>query len=201
WLFPVIAGVGLFVAVVAAVLLLTGPSGDDAGPASSAPPAGPSSATAPVGSGAAGTASGAAGQPTASPVAGRSPEQVWRGVLGGLNTARSKAFEQGREATLADSDAPGSRAYTDDVALMRTIVGRGAHSSPLRTEILALQVRSSSSEQVTLRVTDRLEAYDFLDVRGQVVGHQDAKAPLQRDLVLVHTAAGWRVSQSFTVAS
>ncbi|CAO5166827.1 Serine/threonine protein kinase [Frankia sp. AiPs1] len=199
WLLPATAGVGLFVAVVAAVLLLTNPS-DDGGPARSASPASgrPSASAA---AGAAQATSAPAGQPTASPVAGQSPEQVWRGVLGGLNAARSRAFEQGKEVLLADSDVPGSQAYNSDVQLIRTIVGRGAHSSPLRTEILALQVRSSSSGQTLLRVTDRLESYDFLDAGGQVIGHQDAKAPVQRDLVLQHTTVGWRVSQSLNVVN
>ncbi|MCK9877778.1 serine/threonine protein kinase [Frankia sp. Ag45/Mut15] len=196
WLLPTTAGVGLFVAVVAAVLLLTSPS-DDGGPERGAPSG--SAATNPAVSGGAGAASGAARQPTASPVAGRSAEQVWRGVLGELNTARSRAFERGEEALLTGSDAPGSQAHNDDLALIRAIVSRGAHSSPLRTEILALQVRSSSSEQTVLRVTDRLGAYDFLDAGGEVVSHQNAKNPTERDLVLVHLAAGWRVSQSFTV--
>jgi len=181
--------VGLFAVVVAAVLLLTSPPKKGASePAGSAP-----RATAPA-------ATGAPGQgPTASPVANQTPEQIWRGVLAGLNTARSRAFEQAQESLLAESDAPGSDAYNADVGLIRQVVARNAHSSPLRTDIVALEVRSDGAERTVLRVTDRLQAYDYLDAKGQPLQHQPARPPAQHDLVLVRTQSGWRVSQTLDV--
>ncbi|MCK9897453.1 serine/threonine protein kinase [Frankia sp. AgB32] len=190
WLLPVTAGIGLFAVVVAAVLLMTSPSGHDADDAASTSP------------GSATSAPGAASHdPTASPVANQSPEQIWRGVLGALNTARSRAFEHAQESLLAESDAPGSPAYNADVSLMRQVVALGAHSSPLRTVIDALEVRSDTADRTVVRVTDHLDAYDYLDASGQVVGHKDAKSPQRRDLVLVRTTSGWRVSDTVPITA
>ncbi len=190
WLLPVTAGIGLFAVVVAAVLLMTSPSGRDADEAASTPPG----STVP-------TPGAANRDPTASPVANQSPEQIWRGVLGALNTARSRAFEQAKESLLAESDAPGSPAYNADVALMRQVVSLGAHSSPLRTVVDALEVRTDTADRTVLRVTDRLDAYDYFDAAGRVVAHKDAKAPQRRDLVLVRTASGWRVSDTVPITA
>ncbi|MCL9798346.1 serine/threonine protein kinase, partial [Frankia sp. AgKG'84/4] len=139
--------------------------------------------------------------PTASPVANQSPEQIWRGVLGALNMARSRAFEQAKESLLAESDAPGSPAYNADVALMRQVVSLGAHSSPLRTVVDALEVRTDTADRTVLRITDHLDAYDYFDAGGRVVAHKDAKAPQRRDLVLVRTASGWRVSDTVPITA
>ncbi|EIV96476.1 hypothetical protein FraQA3DRAFT_6376, partial [Frankia sp. QA3] len=189
WLLPVTAGLGLFAVVVAVVLLMTSPSRD--GTADSAAPAPrtalPSAASVP------------GRDPTASPVANQSPEQIWRAVLGELNTARSRAFEQADESLLGQSDAPGSPAYNADVTLMRQVVAQGAHASALRSDILGLEVRSDQTNRTVLRVTERLAAYDYLDARGQLLAHQPAKAPQRHDLVLIRTDSGWRVSESIPV--
>ncbi|WP_261568500.1 serine/threonine protein kinase [Frankia gtarii] len=189
WLLPVTAGVGLFAVVVAAVLLMRSPSQD--GTSDSAAPAPQSVQPSAVGV--------PARDPTASPVANQSPEQIWRAVLGELNTARSRAFEGADESLLGQSDAPGSPAYNADVALMRQVVAKGAHASALRSEILALQVRDEQPNRTVLRVTERLAAYDYLDVRGQLLVHQPAKAPQHRDLALIRTDSGWRVSETIPV--
>jgi hypothetical protein len=192
WLLPVTAGLGLFVVVVAVVLLMTSPSGEDATQSAATPQR--TSTSAP-------TAAAVGRGPTASPVANQSPEQIWRGVLAELNTARSRAFEQAREPLLAESDAPGSPAYNADVNLMRQVAAQNAHSSPLRAEILVLEVRSDTAERTVLRVTDRLDAYDYLGARGQLLAHQEAKAPQRHDLVLVRTSSGWRVSETLPVTA
>ncbi|WP_236706457.1 serine/threonine protein kinase [Frankia sp. ACN1ag] len=190
WLLPVTAGLGLFAVVVAVVLLMTSPSGD--GTSDTAAPA-PQPASPP--------AAGVPGRdPTASPVANQSPEQIWRAVLGALNTARSGAFEHADESLLGQSDAAGSPAYNADVTLMRQVIAQGAHASPLHSEILALQVRDEQPNRTVLRVTERLAAYDYLDARGQLLAHQPAKDPQRHDLVLLRTGSGWRVSESIPVA-
>ncbi|WP_243407645.1 protein kinase [Frankia canadensis] len=194
WLLPATAGVGLFAVVVAAVLLLTSPPKDQATESAGGSPRPTASAA-----GAAGTAP--ARDPTASPVANQTPEQIWRGVLAALNTARSRAFEQAQESLLAESDAPGSEAYNADVALMRQVVAQKAHTSPLRTDIVALEVREDGADRTVLRVTDRLQAYDYLDAQGKLLQHQAAREPEQHDLVLVRTQSGWRVSQTLDVTS
>jgi hypothetical protein len=176
--------------VVAVVLLMTSPSGD--GTSDTAAPAGQSASLPATGVPVRG--------PTASPVANQSPEQIWRAVLGGLNIARSQAFERADEALLGQSDAPASPAYNADVTLMRQVVAQGAHASPLHSEILALQVRDDQPSRTVLRVSERLAAYDYLDARGQLLAHQPEKAPQRHDLVLVRTGSGWRVSESIPVA-
>ncbi len=203
WLLPVTAGLGLFVVVVAVVLLMTSPSGDGSGdtaaPASQSASSQPASHPAPSQQASSPVAGVPGRDPTASPVANQSPEQIWRGVLGELNTARSRAFERADESLLGQSDAPGSPAYNADVTLMRQVVAQGAHASPLHSEVLALQVRADQPDRTVLRVTERLAAYDYLDARGQLLAHQPEKAPQRHDLVLLRTSSGWRVSESIPV--
>ncbi|KFB04995.1 MULTISPECIES: protein kinase [Frankia] len=188
-LFPVTAGLGLLVVVAAVALLLASPEKDDAPGAAgtSVPPTG--------------AASAAGRGPTASPVANQSPEQVWRSVLAELNTARSRAFERADESLLTESDAAGSELHASDIALMRQVVARGAHASALRSDILDLKVRVEEPDRTVLRVTQRLNAYDFLDAGGKVLAHQAAKSPERRDLTLIRTGSGWRVSENVPVTA
>jgi hypothetical protein len=181
WLLPLTAAVGLIAVGIAAVLLVS--SADDR-----------SGSSPRTGAGGPGASRPAAGEASTLPVAGRSSDQVWRSVLDGLGTARGRAFQDADEAELLEVYEQGSAVYVADVALMRDMVGRGAHVSALTTRILDLQVREDRPDRAVLRVTEQLDAYDFLDAHGAVLAHQPAKAPERRDVTLVRTASGWRVA-------
>jgi hypothetical protein len=127
-------------------------------------------------------------------------EARWRTTLGSLNTARSRAFETAQERALRNADAPGSPAYAADVTLMRAVVARGAHASPLRTEILTLAVRTSSASRTVLRITDQLGPYYFLDKNDKALVRQPGKAAQRRDVTLVRVGSAWRISTTVLVA-
>jgi hypothetical protein len=182
WLLPLVAAAGLTAVGLAIVLLAGGGSGD-----------------APRGAVTAGSAGSSGGGTTATTVAGQSPEQVWRSVLAGLHGARSRAFERAQENLLADVDAAGSPAYGADVDLMRKMVARGAHAAGLRQEIVDLAVREEGADKVVLRITQKLDPYDFVNASGRVLARQTGTPPQRRDLTLVRTAAGWRISQTAAV--
>ncbi|WP_232425347.1 protein kinase [Pseudofrankia inefficax] len=186
WLLALTAGVGLTAVVVAVVLLnRPGSSGrPDVGTAVSAA------------SGPAGGRSATARPSSASPA----PDQAWRTLLAGLNTTRSRAFEHDDESALAAVYQVGSALYVQDLQTLREVAGRGAHTSALTTHILDLQVRQQGTDQAVLRVTDQLDAYDFLDAAGTVLAHKDAEGPKRGDVTLVRTADGWRISQRVPVA-
>ncbi|MBL7621539.1 protein kinase [Frankia sp. AgB1.8] len=220
WLLALTAGVGLTAVVVAVVLLnRPGPSGrPDVGTAVSAA-TGPtggrsdvgtavSAATGPTGGRSdVGTAVSAASGPTGGPPAtarptsaSPAPDQAWRTLLAGLNTTRSRAFERDDESALAAVYQVGSALYVQDLQTLREVAGRGAHTSALTTHILDLQVRQQGTDQAVLRVTDQLDAYDFLSAAGTVLAHKDAEGPKRGDVTLVRTPDGWRISQRVPVA-
>ncbi len=128
------------------------------------------------------------------------PDQAWRTVLAGLNVKRSQAFERDDEAALAAVYQVGSALYVQDLQSLREVAGRGAHTTPLTTHILDLEVRQQGTDQTVLRVTDQLDAYNFLDAAGKVLAHKDGEQPKRGDVTLVRTADGWRISQRIPVA-
>ncbi|CAI7978229.1 Serine/threonine protein kinase [Frankia sp. Hr75.2] len=180
-LFPVLAGVGLVIVAIAA-LLLAHDSGSDA-------------TRQPVPTG-----STARADPTASPVSGQTPEQVWRAVLDELNTARSKAFERADETALGLADAPGSAVLESDRASIREMVRRRGRSTPVRIEIVDVVVREEEADRVVLRVTEIVGAYDFVGEAGDVLAQQPASPPETKDLTLWRTEAGWRQAESVKTA-
>lgn len=229
WVLALTGAVGLTAVVVAVLLLNRSGSagGHDVGTSVSAAPgpaggrtatARPSSAVATsAGSGSAGA--GSAGAVSAGPTAAGSvsarppsaagparptsaspdPGQAWRTVLGGLNATRSRAFEHDDETALGAVYQAGSALYVQDLQSLREVAGRGAHTSALTTHILELQIRQQGADQVVLRVTDELDAYDFLDANGNVLAHKDAEGPKRGDVTLVRVTDGWRISQRVPV--
>ncbi|WP_051105675.1 protein kinase [Parafrankia discariae] len=179
-LFPVLAGVGLVIVAVAALLLARDSGSDGTGQ------------PAPAGSGA-GT------NPTATPVSGQTPEQAWRAVLDELNDARSRAFERADAAALTLADASGSAVLKADQDSIGAMAGRGAHSTPVRIQIVELTVREENADRVVLRVTETLAGYDFVDSVGTVLDSQPAGPPETKDLTLTRTEAGWRLAGSVRI--
>lgn len=191
---PVLIGVALVAVLAVLGLVVAGGGGSGKG---ASPAAGGAAASA--GTATAGAARPAAGV-SASAGAPQSAAQVqWRATLGALNTARSRAFEIGQQKALTNADAPGSPAFNADASLMRAMVARGAHVSPLRTDIVALSVRSTSASRTVLRITDRLGPYYFLDGRGKALARQPGKGAQGRDVTLVKVGGGWRISTTTLV--
>ncbi len=131
----------------------------------------------------------------AAPATGLPSEQGWRDVLAGLDAARSRAFEQAKEAGLTDVDAAGSTAYARDVVLMRQMVARGGHAVGLHQEIIDLAVREAGSEKSVLRVTDRLPPYSYVDASGKVLASQPGHDRQQWDIAMVRADQGWRIAK------
>ncbi|CUU60106.1 Protein kinase domain-containing protein [Parafrankia irregularis] len=180
-LLPAIGCVGL-VAVVIAVVLMNG--GSDRAETRGAPAAG-----------------GGGGQdPSATPVNGRSPEQAWRAVLEELNVARSRAFERADLTALDAADAPDSAALRTDQATVRTLLEKGAHSSPVRIQIIDLEIQLERADQVVLRVTESVEAYNFLNAAGAVLASEPGSPESIKILTLWRTSGGWRLAGSESVA-
>ncbi|WP_242423742.1 protein kinase [Frankia sp. EI5c] len=179
-LLPGIGCVGLAAVIVAAVLM--------------------SGASEPETRSAAAVAGGAQREPSAAPVSGRTPEQAWRAVLDELNAARSAAFERADEAALEAADAPGSPALDTDRNIISRLRERGAHSTPVRVEIIDLVIREEGADRAVLRVTESVAAYDFVDAAGAVVASEPSSPPGTKDLTLWRAAGGWRLAVSEEVA-
>jgi hypothetical protein len=130
----------------------------------------------------------------AAPAAMPPPEQTWRDVMASLDSARDHAFEQADEAALAAVDAAGSPAYSQDVALMRQMVGHGGRAAGLHQEIIDLSLREAGSQKSVLRVTDRLPPYTYVDAAGRVLARQPGHDRRQWDITLVSTDQGWRIA-------
>lgn len=144
------------------------------------------------------TGGSSGGSGTAAPAA-QSAESTWRTVLAGLETARGQAFAQANPALLADVDQNGSGVYKADLGLLQETMARGAHVPRLDTRIVDLRVLSQATDQVRLRVTEQLGAYDFVDAHGTVLAHRDAGSPATSDVTLIRTDVGWRIADRVPV--
>ncbi|WP_007516903.1 hypothetical protein [Pseudofrankia saprophytica] len=181
--------VGLIAVAVAAVLLSTagGDTHDEVGapvPGTATPRAGVS-------------ASGSTPRPSAATpaTASQPPEKAWETVLAGLDAARGRAFEQVDESALANVYEAGSAIYAADLALLRQVASGGGHVSGLSLRVRDLQIREQTQDRVVLRVTEQQGAYEILDASGKVLVNKEQAAPERRDVTLVRTAGGWRISQ------
>jgi hypothetical protein len=175
----VLTGAAGAVAIVVAVVLLSGGNGS-------------TGATAAGTTASAGAASAGTGQPSAaaSPSTGQ-----WQSVLAGLEAARGRAYQRADPATLADVYQDGTAIEASDTATLQGIVSHGWHVSELQTQILSLDVTSQSATQAVLRVEEQLGAYDILDSTGKLVTHAGMSAPWTDDVTLVRTADGWRIAR------
>lgn len=126
---------------------------------------------------------------SASPPSEKPPTSGPREVLAEWDRQRSDAWAQGDTAALRDLYVADSRTGRADARMLAAYVDRGLRVEGLATQVLALDVLDEGSDELVVRVTDR--------VVGGVVTGQDTTAPLPRDrpstrtLTLRLVGGGW----------
>jgi hypothetical protein len=138
--------------------------------------------------------------PTASPAAG-SPEALsgpvaWQRVIDELYRRRAQAFRTGSGALLGDvytADSPQMTA--DEEGLTELLAGdRVVHDfAPRVDRVSAVAV---SGDRATVTLVDSWPAYTVVDGGGRVVSRIAARAPTGVRMVLLRTAAGWRIDSA-----
>lgn len=150
--------------------------------AASAAPAGPS-------------APAAAGVPTAAstPAAPAAPVN-WPAVLAGLDARRDSAVAGLDAAALAAVYAAGSPPLARDAASIRALAAAGARPSGLRLQVQSVRLVRHTPGRVTLRVVDRLPAYDLVSADGRVFERRPGRGATAWAVDLVPAGDGWRIA-------
>jgi hypothetical protein len=131
--------------------------------------------------------------PSALPTLSSAPsKENWFAVISRLDRVRDMAFSNGDEGALRGVYIPGSAALREDLASLRMLTARQAHARGLQLEISSVALLAQSSTTVTLRVVDRLPAYDLVDSAGHVLRHHAARDLQAWRVTLVHEA-DWRI--------
>lgn len=114
-------------------------------------------------------------------------------VLHDWDQRRAAAWAVADPAALRRLYAPGSRAGTADLAMLRAWRERGLRVVGMQMQLLSVSVRSDTDRRLVLVVSDRLAS-------AVAVG-DGVRRPLPRDaastrrLVLVRAAGEWRMAQ------
>ncbi len=134
------------------------------------------------------TALGTTGPPTASAAID------WSAVLATLDQRRDAAMVNLDAAALADVYAAGSGPLAVDTASIRQLAAEGARAEGLRLEIRSVQLVRRTATGVTLRVVDRLPAYEIVDAGGRVLERRPGRGPVTWLVDLVPAGDGWRIA-------
>ncbi len=116
----------------------------------------------------------------------------WAATMHALDEARVAAMT-GR-APLAAVDAVGGPAYAQDATTRASLVARHLRVSPPVPALRAVAPSRVTATAATLAVTDTLAAYAYRDAAGRVVASAPARGAHTWTVVLVRTAAGWRIT-------
>jgi hypothetical protein len=123
----------------------------------------------------------------------------WTAVLAALDATRARAFAAPGTIALDSFDAAGSAALDYDAAAVASLRTQGAHATGLRMVLSAVTMKSVSSREATLVVTDSRSAYVVRDSKQQVLTRVPARATVRHLIVL--RAAGestgstqWRIA-------
>jgi hypothetical protein len=123
----------------------------------------------------------------------------WTGVLTALDAKRAQAFAAPGTVALEAFDAVGSAALGYDDAAVGSLRSQRAHATGLRMLLTAVTLKTESSREVTLVVTDSRSAYVVRDSRQQVLTRVAARKPARHLIVLRAAAdsgsAPWRIAQ------
>jgi hypothetical protein len=139
------------------------------------------------------SATGGSERRAAAAPSARDPD--WAAVLTRLASARAAAFAAPGTVSLADADAPGSPAYTADVATLADLRRRGLHAAGSRLTVLRVSVQARTPDAVTLLVRDRMAAYQLLTADGRVIIKQPARPDADHLVELRQQPGGWRIVQ------
>ena len=117
----------------------------------------------------------------------------WAATVRALDQARSRALVS-RDPTMLDAVYTStSAARSADAQTIRTLVADGLRVSGAEHRLVSVQPVTGAAS--TFLVRDTLPSYDVLGVAGAVVGRTPARPAAPRVMVLVDTAAGYRISE------
>jgi hypothetical protein len=132
--------------------------------------------------------------PRPTPSAMQRPSVDWAALITRLDAARDAAFTAADPGALLRTYAENSSALATESSAVRALAAHHVQARGLRLVVEVVAVEARTSSHVTLRVVDRLPAYDIVDVHGHVVVHRPARGSHTWQLVLVHTDVGWRIA-------
>jgi hypothetical protein len=132
--------------------------------------------------------------PVPDPAAGAavSSEAGAHGVLHAWDERRSAAWARGDVAGLRQLYVAGSRTGRVDVAMLRAYAARGLRVTGLRSQLLAVEVRSRTPARLSLRVTDRLVGGVVRGAGGPLALPRDL--PTTHAVTMLHRRGGWRIA-------
>ena len=119
------------------------------------------------------------------------PEQAAVAVLRGWDARRAAAWARGDVPALRRLYADGSGAGERDARLLRSYVDRGLVVSPLRQQLLEVELLDEAPHRLTLRVRDRLAAATVVAGGRPLALPRDTAST--NDVVLVRQDDEWRV--------
>lgn len=124
-------------------------------------------------------------------------------VLRDWDRARSRAWARGDPRALARLYVPGSAAGRRDLAMLRAWSGRGLRVEGMRTQVLAVELRTRTARRLVLVVTDRLTgAVAVSDGAGALARRALPRdGPTTRRLVFRRLAGRWLLSSAQPRAS
>lgn len=125
------------------------------------------------------------------PTPAGSPATDWRSVLVGLDALRHRALVAGSSALLAEAVDPRGTAWAADAALADRVRRTGAHLDGGAVVVSAVDLVSSGTDRVLLRVEDRRAAYAV--TADGTTTHVPARAGRIWVVTLVRGGAGWRI--------
>jgi hypothetical protein len=116
-------------------------------------------------------------------------------VLRAWDRRRATAWAEDDTAALRALYLPGSTTGRRDVAMLAAYHRRGLQVTTMRRQVLAVQVRDSGTQSLSLVVTDRL--VEARVTGGGVRAVLPRSRPATRRIVLRRAGQGWRVEEVY----
>lgn len=118
----------------------------------------------------------------------------WSAVLATLDTRRDAALVNLDTAALAEVYAGGSSPMALDAAAIARLAAARARADGLRLQVESVQLVRRTPGRVTLRVVDRLPAYDVVGADGRVLERRPGRGAAAWLVDLVPAGDGWRIA-------
>ena len=117
----------------------------------------------------------------------------WRGILQELDTARAVAFARAQAAQLARVYALTSPLLAADSRVLSGLNRLGRTARGVEHLVRSLTPLRTAADRAELEVVEALAPYVVADAAGRVLERRAAGPVATHVLVLVRTAAGWRI--------
>ncbi len=115
-------------------------------------------------------------------------------MLTRLDERRNAALANVDLTALADVYAADSAPLARDASLVRQLAAARAHAEGLRLEARSVRLTRRTANRVTLRVVDRLLAYDIVGADGRVLERRPGRSEKAWTVELVPAGDGWRIA-------